>query len=164
MRQAPDQSAGAEPLNLSVSVEELGGDGAGSGLVFGHHLCSYGHMGYVFGSGDELMESLCAGVSDEQHDGGGLLCGCLEGGTTTGLLGGETSSSRLTCKIGGIGDKISGGQPENDLIMGETIIPCPKCGATTALKEAVVQRGADVMQRVRTNKRKILKRCCNALF
>src|SRR5271157_5782133 len=44
--QATDESAGARPPDLSVSVARFGGDRAGSGLVFGHHLCAYGHGVY----------------------------------------------------------------------------------------------------------------------
>ena len=40
-----DESAGAGPPNLSVSVARFGGDGAGSSLVFGHHLCADGRRG-----------------------------------------------------------------------------------------------------------------------
>src|ERR1035438_1346407 len=56
LRQAPDQSAGTWPPNLSVSVAGFGGDGAGSGLVFGHHLCADGHGIHVSGGGDGMVE------------------------------------------------------------------------------------------------------------
>ena len=61
--------------NLPVSVKGFGGDGPGSGVVFGHHVCAYGQRVYVFGGGDGLVEPLRAGLAVEQHDGGGLLRG-----------------------------------------------------------------------------------------
>ena len=87
LRPAPDQSAGVGPPDLSVSVAGFGGDGAGSGLVFGHHVCAYGHGVYVFGGGDGLVEPVRAGVAVEQHDGGGVLCGRLGGGVAGGTAG-----------------------------------------------------------------------------
>ena len=57
------EPAGAGPSDLSVSVAGFGGDGAGSGVVFGHHVCAYGHGVYVFGGGDGLVEPLRAGLA-----------------------------------------------------------------------------------------------------
>jgi len=87
LRQAADQLAGTRPPNLSVSVARFGGDGAGSSVVFGHHLCADGHGLPVSGSGDGLVESLCVGLAVEQHAGGGLLCGRLGSGAAGGTAG-----------------------------------------------------------------------------
>ena len=87
LRQATDESAGGGPPDLSVSVAGFGSDGTGSGLVFGHHVCAYGDGVYVFGGGDGLVESVCAGVAVEQYDGGGVLCGRLGGGAAGGASG-----------------------------------------------------------------------------
>ena len=80
LRQAKVEPAGVWASDLPVSVKGFGGDGAGSGVVFGHYVCAYGQRVYVFGGGDGLVEPLRAGLAVEQHDGGGLLCGRLGGG------------------------------------------------------------------------------------
>ena len=49
LRQAADQPAGTWPPDLSVSVARFGGDGTGSSLVFGHHVCADGHGVHVSG-------------------------------------------------------------------------------------------------------------------
>jgi len=87
LRQAANQSAGTWAPNLSVSVARFGGDGAGSSLVFGHHVCADGHRLHVSGGGDGLVESLCVGLAVEQHAGGSLLCGRLGGGLAGGTAG-----------------------------------------------------------------------------
>ena len=74
------EPAGVGTSDLPVSVEGFGRDGSGSSVVRGHNVCAYGQRVYVFGGGHGLVESLCAGVALEQHDGGGLLCGRLGGG------------------------------------------------------------------------------------
>ena len=58
LRQTQDESAGAGPSDLSISVARFGSDRARSGLVFGHHLCADGGGVHVFGGGDGLVESL----------------------------------------------------------------------------------------------------------
>jgi len=85
--QATDRPAGSWPPNLSASVARFGGDGAGSSLVFGHHVCADGHGLHVSGGGDGLVESLGVGLAVKQHAGGGLLCGRLGSGAASGPAG-----------------------------------------------------------------------------